>query len=1141
MKKNDVSGDLNRLLVKFLLVMKLTLILIVISVFAIKASTYSQSTKLNLSMTNTTVEEAFKEIEARSEFYFFYQEEEIDLERKINLDLKNAKINQILDQILEGTGLKYKIVDRYIVINPDGSGFQNNQLEPKDIKGKVTDSAGNPLPGVSIIIKGTTSGTITNSDGNFSLKNIPGDATLIFSFVGMKLQEVLVGEQTTFDIVMEDDAIGIEEVVAVGYGTQKKENLTGAVGYVSSEVLENRAIQNAGQGLQGTIANLNIKTNPGNPGKIGQGASYQIRGLGSINGGTPLILIDGVQGDLNQINPNDIESISVLKDAASAAIYGARATFGVILVTTKKGSAKEMKVSINSSVSTNSQTLYPKSVNSVRYAEVMNEAAANSGWNPIFGPEQMERIRQYAENPGSIPTTVPEPGDPSKWSYSLGNDNINYFKFYYKDAMLSHKHDFAVSGGSEIIDYRFSVGYLSQDGIYKFGEDVYKRHNFLGNVNTQFTKWLKFRFQTMFNKGVTNEPYEYARLMGNYFHIAYTRQPHWAVYDPNGNPLWTSQIQFFEGARRNTEDNELKLVGEIEIEPVEGWKINSRYSYNKMINEGVAHEAQLFAHNVDGTPYSIQPNSSITKSYAITNFESIELYSSYQKAINGHAFNLLVGGQQENYYYSAIGGYVPNLVSDEIPSLNTGTGKKNTWDDINEWVNMGLFGRLNYNYKERYLLEINARYDGTSKFPDGKRWGFFPSVSGGWNIAKEEFFNEEKINTLKLRASFGSLGNQQVANYLFFSQVPIHSNLRFLIDGDRPNYIGAPGLVSNNLAWITAETFDIGLDVAALNNRLDFSFDWYNRKTFDMIGPANALPSVLGTGVPKTNNADMVTRGFEATVGWKDKIDDFNYSLKFNLSDNLSEITKYNNPNKVLSTYYEGMKLGEIWGLETVGIIQTEEQLANMADQTTHIYGGNWNLGDIEYKDLNDDGKISYGTSTLDDPGDRKVIGNNTPRYAFGFLFDCNWKGFDFSMFWQGILKRDYWLGDIPFFGITGSWTQQVFETTTDYWTPENTNAYFARPYAHREIRKNQLVQTRFLQDASYVRLKNLQIGYTLPNRILEPFKLQKVRFYLSGENLFFISAIDENFDPERLHGSWGAGKSYPLFKTFTAGINIEF
>jgi TonB-linked SusC/RagA family outer membrane protein len=449
---------------------------------------------------------------------------------------------------------------------------------------------------------------------------------------------------------------------------------------------------------------------------------------------------------------------------------------------------------------------------------------------------------------------------------------------------------------------------------------------------------------------------------------------------------------------------------------------------------------------------------------------------------------------------------------------------------------------VNYNYMGKYLIEANIRYDGTSKFPDGKRWGLFPSVSAGWNVARESFFKVEKINDLKIRASYGSLGNQQVGNYLFFSKVPIYSNLGWILSGDRPYYIGAPGLVSNNLTWETANTLDFGLDLSALKNRLDFSFDWYSRQTLDMIGPANALPSVLGVSVPRTNNADMVTRGFEASIGWKDRAsDDFQYTISFNLSDYVSEITRYNNPNKLLSTYYEGMTLGEIWGYETAGIIQTDEQLANIADQKKFINSNPWKKGDIEYKDLNGDKVISPGKSTLDDPGDRKVIGNSTPRYSFGFIFGCNWKGFDFSMFWQGIMKRDIWLGDIPFFGITGSWTQQVYETTTDYWTPENTDAYFARPYATGEIRKNQQVQTRFLQSAAYTRLKNIQLGYTLPDHILKSLKIQKIRVYLNGENLLTFSPIDENFDPERIGGSWGNGKTYPLFRTLTAGINIEF
>lgn len=1104
---------------------------------------------ISVHLEGLSLEEALVEIGKKSDFMFVYNDHKVKKHEEAGIQSGNKALYEILLKLSKDHGLRFKRVDKNIFVNsinrhdrPVEDVIKIDLRENIDISGRVTDENGQGLPGASILEKGTNNGTITDSEGNYKL-SVPEDATLVISFIGYLSQEVSVGGKTIINLQMLPDLTQLQEVVVIGYGVQKKENLTGAVGQVSGDVLENRAIQNAGQGLQGMIANLTVVTNPGSPGKIGQGSAYQIRGVGNINGGSaPLVLIDGVQGDLNLINPNDIESISVLKDASSAAIYGARATFGVILVTTKKGSKGKMRVSLNSSVSSNSQTLFPKVVNSLKYAEVMNDAAANSGWNNIFGPDQLERIKQFIENPGSIPTTVPEPGDPSLWSYSLGNDNINYFEVYYKDRMLSQKHDFAVSGGSQKTDYRFSVGYLSQDGIFAFGQDNFKRYNVLGNVNTELNEVLNFSFQTIYNRGVTDEPYEYGPLVGDYFHTAYTRQPHWPLYDPNGNPLWTSQIQFFEGSRRNTRNDELKLLGVLEFEPIEGWKITTRYSYGKLIEDGVAHQAMLQAHDVDGIPYDIQPNNSVTKSNSSRDFESLELFSSYDKQIKGHGFTILAGGQRENYYFSGINGFTPNLVSDAIPSLNTGTGRRDTWDDIDEWTNIGFFGRLNYNFKGRYLFEANARYDGTSKFPTDKQWGFFPSISAGWNIANENFFEVKHINALKLRASYGSLGNQQISNYLFYPIVPIRTNLRYLINGDRPNYTGAPGLVSNDLTWATVKTLDLGIDISALNNRLNLSFDWFERETFDMIGPAEALPSVLGVAAPVTNNADMVTKGFELTIGWKDMIgENFEHDVQFNLSDNFSVVTKYNNPTKRIWGFYEGKELGEIWGYTTAGIIQTDEQLASMADQQTFIFGGNWNKGDIEYTDLNGDGTISQGDNTLEDPGDLTVIGNSSPRYAFGLRYSCRWRGFDFNMFWQGIMKRDFWLGDIPYFGITGSWTQQVYETTTDYWTPENTDAFFPRPYAHRETTKNQITQTRFLQNAAYTRLKNIQVGYSLPNKILEPVNLQRVRFYLSGENLLTFSPIDENFDPERLHGNFGNGKSYPLFRTITMGLNIEF
>ena len=1150
MKKNfDLWVHSHPALKKLIMELKIAFLLISISVSTLLANpTYSQTAKVSLDMGKKSVEQVMDEIERQSEFYFIFNQKQVDVGRIVSIQSENQLITAILPELFNGTNVNYVVLDRKILLTTDPlenrliSLATEDEPQLKRITGTVKDQNGAALPGVNVYISGTSQGTATDMAGKYSIEVPDGAKSLMFSFVGMESKEVAIGALTVINVIMTETAIGMDGVVVVGYGVQKKANLTGAVGQVTSKVLENRYMQNAGQGLQGTVGNLNIITNPGDPGKIGQGASYQIRGQGSISGGAPLVLIDGVQGDLNQLNPSDIESISVLKDAASAAIYGARATYGVMLVTTKKGSVRKTTVSVNSSVSSSSITKFPNVVNSPKYAEVMNAASKNAGIADYFPPEQLARIQQYFNNPGSIPTTIPDPTDPSKWSYASGNDNINYQRIYYKDQMFSNKNDVAVSGGTGATDYRFSLGYLNQDGVYAFGQDVFKRYNILGNVNTQLTKWMKFKFQTMYNKGVTDEPYEYAGNMGNYFHTAFTRQPQWALYDPNGHPMWTSQIQYFEGARRVTKNDEMKIVGEVIIEPVTGWKINSRYSWDKQIEDGVGHEAKLYAYTVQNTPYSIFPNNSVTKSNSTKDYNSFEVFSSYDKEFGGHSITLLAGGQIENYYANSIGGYVPNLVTDDIPSLNTGTGKKNTWDAIDEWMNMGYFGRVNYNYMGKYLIEANIRYDGTSKFPDGKRWGLFPSVSAGWNIAKENFFKVEKIDNLKIRASYGSLGNQQVGNYLFFSKVPIYSNLGWILSGDRPYYIGAPGLVSNNLTWETANTLDFGMDLSAFKNRLDFSFDWYSRQTLDMIGPANALPSVLGVSVPRTNNADMVTKGFEASIGWKDRAsDDFQYSISFNLSDYVSKITRYNNPNKLLSTYYEGMTLGEIWGYETVGIIQTDEQLANMADQTKYINSNPWKKGDIEYKDLNGDKVISPGKSTLDDPGDRKVIGNSTPRYSFGLILGCNWKGFDFSMFWQGIMKRDIWLGDIPFFGITGSWTQQVYETTTDYWSPENTDAYFARPYATGEITKNQRPQTRFLQSAAYTRLKNIQLGYTLPDHILKSLKIQKIRVYLNGENLLTFSPIDENFDPERIGGSWGNGKTYPLFRTVTAGINIEF
>lgn len=1013
------------------------------------------------------------------------------------------------------------------------------------VSGRVIDNATNgTLPGATIMLKGTKTGTATDADGRFTINVSNLSDTLVVSSIGYVSKIVPIQHKSSIDIFLEQDIQQLQEVVVVGYGTQKKINLTGAVSQVDGKVLADRAIVNAGQGLQGTIANLNIVTNPGDPGKLGQGASFNIRGTTSINGGSPLILVDGFPADINNLNPSDIESVSVLKDAASAAIYGARAAYGVILITTKKGSAQKTVVSYSSSISSNYQTNLPKTVNSLTYAKVMNEAAANAGRPPLFSEEHIGRIESYMADPQNTPSTIPEPGNPTRWSYSLGNDNINYFEEYYKDGALSHKHDISLSGGQGETDYRVSLGYLDKDGVLRYGGDNFNRINFMSNVRTAPKEWIKFDISTLFSKSNNNEPYEYAGSMGNWFHTAYTRQPHWPLYDPNGNPFWTSQIQFFEGARSLTSSEELWLKGGVEIEPLSGWKINARYALNKSSSDIRSHEAKLFGHDVNNDPYTLFPNTSYSASNLDSDYTSLELFTTYDIKVNDHSITALLGSQTEKSSYFGVLGSVRDLVTDALPSINTGTGTKNVSDQRGHWANLGFFTRLNYNFKEKYLLEINGRYDGTSKFPSNQKWGFFPSISVGYNIANEDFFplNEQQMSMLKLRASYGFLGNQQVANYMFYNRVPISTELYWLIDGQRPNYMQTPGLVSSDLTWEVAQTYNLGMDIIILKDRLNFSFDWYQRNTLDMIGVAQILPATLGTATPRTNNADLSTKGFELALNWRNMFgDDIQYDIGLNLSDNTTTITNYLNPDELIYDYYNGMVLGEIWGYETNGLIQTDEQLQTMADQTTYINANPWKLGDVEYKDLNGDGVISPGDRTLDNPGDLTIIGNNTPRYQFGLNLGFVWKWIDFRMFWQGTLKRDYWLGGIPFFGITGSWTQQIYETTLNHWSPDNTDAYFARPYSTGEMRKNQLVSSRYLQNAAYARLKNVQIGFTLPENVLSRLQLDKVRLFLNGENLFYLSPIDENFDPERLHGRWGAGKIYPLFRTFTAGINVDF
>lgn len=1146
----QLDGDKSafvRLVSKISRIMKLTLFLVCLSIsMSFAMTTNAQSTSLSFKATDQSIKEVLELIESQTDFHFFYNSKLVDINQVISVDIKDKDVFTTLDHIFENSNIRYKIVGKDVILSVKGSKSDQNE---KTVTGTVVDETGEPIIGANIVEKGKANGTMSDLNGHFSIV-VSSDAVLQISYIGYMTREIAVEGKLDVSVSLLEDSQALEEVVVVGYGTTKKVNLTGAVAQIDNKTMENRSVTNIGKALQGVVGNLNM-TVSGNGGAPGSTMDYNVRGTTSLSGGSPLFIVDGVPADnINNINPADVETLTVLKDAASAAIYGARAAYGVILVTTKRGSKNEkVTVSYNNVIGYNHATCIPNQVNSLDFANAYNIASLNSGQSPMFSEEHIGRIKAYMADPEHYPSNIPNPNNTDYWSYAtLDNDNVDWFRTFFKPGSWNHKHDLSVRGGTEKSNYYVGAGYYKENGLLRYGKDRFERFNLTSNLHFEPYKWLRGDIRVKFSRDKNNTVSEaYNGDIGNWVHLATTRYPNWSLKDPNGHWASTSHIyKQIDGGRTLDNTNVFSATGALEAEPIKGWKINVDYTYRNTARKESTHDkAVIWEYTVSELPVMAPNHDAFSTLQAQTDYSSFNAYTSYEHLFGDHFMSVMVGQQLELSKYDYLTAMRRNLINQDIPSLSTAIGEQTNSQTMTHWANMGTFIRANYNYKEKYLIEFNARYDGSSKFQRGDRFGFFPSVSVGYNIARENFWTIEHIvNSLKLRVSYGSLGNQNVDDYLYLSTVNVGNNYGYLIDGVRPNYLDAPGLVSRNLTWETVSTIDVGVDASFLSNQLNLSFDWYRRTTTDMFGPANALPAVLGASVPQENNADLRTSGFELNLGWRDQIgSDFSYNVNLVLSDYISKVTTYNNPTKILSTYYEGQTIGEIWGYKTAGIIQTEEQLKKIPDQS-YIYG-NWTIGDVEYKDLNNDGKIDKGKNTKDDHGDLAIIGNTTPRFSYGISLGAQWKGFDLNIFLQGVGKRDFCPptgnGGVFFWGFTGGFGSNMYEETSDFWTPENTGAYYPKPYNSSEVYKNQQPQTRYLQNAAYLRLKNLQLGYVIPQTIMSKIGLQRIRMFVSGENLFTITSLQKNFDPELLDGSWGAGKVYPLAKTFSFGFNVDF
>lgn len=1036
----------------------------------------------------------------------------------------------------------------YVQAAPHAAAVEMHSVQQDNAcTGVVVDQNGETVIGASVVVKGTTNGTITGLDGDFSIPNVKKGDVIVVSYVGYMNSEI-IWEGKPLKIALKEDSKTLDEVVVVGYATVKKANLTGAVSAVDDKVLADRPIVNLGQGLQGTIPNLNITTS-GQPGK---GSSFNVRGETSINGGSPLVLVDGVQMDPNLINPQDVASVSVLKDAASASIYGARAAYGVILITTKSG-RKNMptQVSFDASVSFNSPTTRPEYMNSMEYAHWMNAANNTTSGRDLLSQEEMEHIEAYFYDPvNNLPVFVAK--DPSSWQY--GNcqagkyaycGNTDWMKEMYKKTYPVQKYNVNINGGSDKATYYTSVGYMDQGSLMRYGDEGFRKFNMVNNINYDINNWMHVSMKTSYIRteldGLAQDAVHGESWIGN------DTQPLMPVKHPDGN--WSGQGNYTnfaavldEMGSRKTTKNDFWNTLALKLTPLKGLTINMDYTFNYYAEHGKVHRKTFNEYGIDGKFLQVFQHSrpsGVSESQANDTYNAFNLFGDYELTLGKHYFKVMAGYNQETKHTRGFSASRDELISNDLPSMDAATGEKYVGNSDDSWATRSGFFRVNYSFADRYLLEVNGRYDLSSKFPKDDRSVFSPSFSLGWKLSEESWFKQATngfFDELKIRASYGSLANQALDNgwYAYLSNYGT-GTLGYIMGGKQPQYVLPGGLVSNTVTWEKVTQWDLGLDFVILQNRLKGTFDYYQRKTTDMLGPGRILPNILGMSEPLENAADMVTRGWELALTWNDQLDNgLHYSVGFNLSDTRAEITKYDNPTKSLSSpYYEGQIVGDIWGYES-SLFQSADEIASAPDQSKLDGGISKVPGDIRFMDIDGNGVVDYGENTVDKPGDMKIIGNNKARYRYGFNISADWKGFDLGIFFQGVGKRDLML-PYTFKWQYGSMWQVPTAVGNDYWREDNAGGWLpvARFNGSKALGQN---QTRYLLDASYLRLKSLSFGYTLPVSLTKQWGIQKCRVYFTGENLLTFKHTPEGFDPE-LDDPY----KYPQQKSLALGLNVVF
>lgn len=1083
---------------------------------------------LTVNLRNTSLEEAFSKIEKETDFKFLYSDGSIDLERVSKLGLyKQASLKEILISIARANKVRFKRINNTIIVDPLKNKKSKKEIVvdtfEKIISGTVRSENNEPLPGVSVLAKGTTIGAVTDLEGKYNIA-VPDDVVaLVFSYVGYLTEEVEIAGRTIIDLMLTPDIETLSEIVVIGYGEQKKINLTGSVSDISRENLESRAITNISAGLSGLAPGVLVTQTTG--GRAGQdGGTIRIRGIGTFNNANPLIIVDGIPsegtGIMNDIDPNDIENISVLKDAASAAIYGSRGANGVIVITTKRGTAGKALFTYNGYAGWQKATSMPDYVSD--FAVYMEQANINRG-TEIFDPADIQLWRDNPNDPLLYP-------------------NVDWYEEQVGGTAGIHSHNLSYAGGTDATQYRFSLSYLDQDGLTSGNN--FKRYGFRTNLQSEVAKGVNiggnlfFRWSSLvpnlLNEG--NGTINSGLVPG----IPSIQHPDGRWGGPQQSAVGTVNNPHEFRAHRTDERTQQRLLGDIfaSWEVIPGLTATAKLAlnFNHQVRNTFSGRYDLwdFRRDVITRQLALGTGRSATSRQDQDYLLTTNFLLDYQKSFGDHNFKLLVGYESLQFRDDFVSVSREQFPNNEVQAIDAGVLVSGSGGDIVEWALQSYFGRLNYNFAGKYFAEVNFRADGSSRFKAGNRWGHFPAFSAGWNIREEGFMQGVGfIDQLKLRASWGRLGNNRIGNYAYQSTYNLNQNYSF--GGTVFSGIAQTALVNEDILWEETTTTDLGLDAAFFSGKLTFTFDYFERETEGIL-TGLPVPKFLGDkSNPTVNLASMVNKGFEVSLGYRGKIGELDFNVLGHVTQTDNEVTDYFEDIITGGTQI-GFPYNSFFGLEAIGIFRTQEQLDAAA---THR--NNTDLGDIEFKDqltedTDNDGIPDAGNGVIDS-NDRVIIGNRIPKYIYGGNIGFQYKGFDLGLIIQGVANRDVnTLGN----GVRPiQWSDRGNlhqRWVDDAWSPENTGGTLPRLFQDTFTGLNDDVSTFWVKDLSFFRLKNVQLGYNLPASLINKYGMQKMRIYASVDNLLTITNEAWGFDPET-----ASTDGVPNVRTIILGVNVGF